>query len=88
MTQGGWSVHTAVRRILSLLILCLIVGLVLAFFGTTPRTIFSDALGTIERVASLALDAATWAIPYIVLGAIVVVPIAVIGWLMRAVRRG
>jgi hypothetical protein len=88
MTQGRSNVHSAVRRIFSLLVLCLVVGLVLAFFGTTPRTIFSDVLGTIERVASLALDAATWAVPYIVLGAIVVVPIAVIGWLMRAVRRG
>jgi hypothetical protein len=88
MTGAGSSVHSAVRRILGLLFLCLVVGLVLAFFGTTPRTIFSDVLGTIERVAGLVLDFATWAVPYIVLGAIVVVPIAVIGWLMRVARRG
>ena len=88
MTQAGSNVHPAVRRIFSLLVLCLVVGLVLAFFGTTPRTVFYDMLGVIERVAALGLNAASWAVQYIALGAIVVVPIAVIGWLMRAVRRG
>jgi hypothetical protein len=77
-----------VGRIIGLLVLCFLVGLVLAFFGTTPRTILTDAWGTIVSVWGFVVDLLAWAMPYILLGAVVVVPIAVIGWILRIARRG
>jgi hypothetical protein len=77
-----------VGRIIGILLLCFLVGAVLALFGTTPRTLFTDAWGATVSVWGVVVDALAWAMPYILLGAIVVVPILVISWLLKAARRG
>lgn len=74
-------------RILGLLFLCFIVGVVLAFFGTTPTTLFSDLWNAAVSAWGTVVDLLAWAMPYITLGAMVVVPIAVISWLLRLARR-
>jgi hypothetical protein len=76
-----------VGRILSLLLLCFIVGVVLAFFGTTPTTLFGDLWGMMLAAWGTVVDLLAWAMPYIALGAMVVVPIAVVSWLLRLARR-
>jgi len=76
-----------VSRVLGFLLLCFVVGVVLAFFGTSPQTIFTDAWGVILGVWGFVVDLLAWAFPYILLGAVVVVPIAVISWVMKAARR-
>jgi hypothetical protein len=76
-----------VGRILGILLLCFIVGVVLAFLGTTPTTLFSDAWGVIIGVWGFVVDLLAWAMPYILLGAIVVVPIAVLSWILKAAKR-
>jgi hypothetical protein len=80
-------VHAAVGRIVSLLLLCFIVGVVLAFFGTTPTTLFGDLWGMLIAAWGTVVDLFAWAMPYIALGAMVVVPIAVVSWLLRLARR-
>jgi hypothetical protein len=77
------------RRVIGFLLLCLVVGIVLAALNVTPRSIITDTIGTIRHIADLFIDAADWAIPYILLGGVVVVPIAVLSFLFgRARRRG
>jgi Na+/H+-dicarboxylate symporter len=76
-----------VGRILGLLLLCFIVGVVLAFLGTTPATLFRDLWGALLGAWGTVVDVFAWAMPYIVLGAMVVVPIAVVSWLLRLARR-
>ena len=77
----------AVGRILGLLLLCFVVGVVLAFFGTTPTTLFGDLWGALLGAWGAVVDLLAWAMPYIALGAMVVVPIAVVSWLLRLARR-
>jgi Na+/H+-dicarboxylate symporter len=76
-----------VGRILGLLLLCFIVGVVLAFLGATPTTLFGDLWGALVRAWGTVVDLLAWAMPYIILGAMVVVPIAVISWLLRLAKR-
>jgi Na+/H+-dicarboxylate symporter len=85
---GASRVQAAAGRILGILFLCFVIGVVLTFLGTTPRTLFTDVWGAILDVWGFVVDLLAWALPYILLGAIVVVPIAVISWLLRAARRG
>jgi hypothetical protein len=76
-----------VGRILGLLLLCFIVGVMLAFLGTTPATLFRDLWAWLLAAWATVVDVFAWAMPYIVLGAMVVVPIAVVSWLLRLARR-
>jgi len=81
-------------RIVNLLVLCLLVGLVLAFLGVTPHSIFTDTWYTVRsvwdlmlRFAGVGMDALTWAMQYILLGAVIVVPIALVSLLLRVAKR-
>jgi hypothetical protein len=74
-------------RIVGLVLLCLVVGLVLATLHITPRGLFLDTWATIRHIVDLFLSVGSWAIPYILLGALVVVPIAVVSWLLKGARR-
>jgi hypothetical protein len=74
------------RRVVGLLFVCLLVGLLLAWLRITPQSLFTDAFATVERILRLAIDVGRWAIPYILLGAVVVVPVAILGFFFG--RRG
>jgi len=73
--------------IVRLLLLCLLVGLVLAFFDITPHRLFNDTIGTIRELVAVITGITHWAAPYILLGAVVVVPVAIISYLARTARR-
>jgi len=73
--------------IIRLVLLCLVVGLLLAFFNITPQHIITDTIATIRDVGDLIVNFVRWALPYILLGAVVVVPIAVISVILRVARR-
>ena len=70
--------------IVRLLLLCLVVGLVLNFFDITPQHIVTDTLRTMREIFDLVSGAVRWAVPYILLGAVVVVPVAIVSLIMRA----
>jgi hypothetical protein len=69
--------------LLRLAILSLIVGFLMSFFGISPRDVFRWIDDFIGRIYDMGFDAVRSAIEYIVLGAIVVVPI----WLLVRVLR-
>jgi uncharacterized membrane protein YbjE (DUF340 family) len=76
-----------IGRALGLLVLCFLVGLLLATLGITPRGILFNTWDTIVSVARLIKDLSLWAIPYILLGAVIVVPLALLGLAQRLGRR-
>jgi Family of unknown function (DUF6460) len=76
-----------VGRALGFLLLCLVVGLLLTWLHITPQGLFTDAFATATHIVHLVIEVARWAMPYILLGAVVVVPIALLGFLLRARRR-
>jgi flagellar biosynthesis protein FliQ len=73
--------------IIRILLLSLIVGLVISFFNINPMGILNDTWDTILAVGGLFKGVLDWALPYILVGAVVVVPIALIGALLRFLRQ-
>jgi hypothetical protein len=52
-----------------------VVGILLAFFGIQPVDLWRDFLDTIARIWEMGFSAIDWSVRYILLGAVVVVPI-------------
>lgn len=73
--------------ILRLFILSLVVGIVLSVFEIDPEALLGSIGGTVERIFDLLVDALEWAVPFVLIGAIVVVPIWLILVVLRMARR-
>tara|TARA_R110000787_G_scaffold59662_6_gene135094 strand:+ start:14868 stop:15218 length:351 start_codon:yes stop_codon:yes gene_type:complete len=77
--------------IVKLLIVSFLVGWALTLFDITPIELLKDLTGTIGEIYSLALNTVRWAADYILLGAVVVLPIwaivAGLNYLQRKSRR-
>jgi len=61
----------------------LIVGTVLAHFGITADQILKDMGITPERLAELARQAFAWALPNLLLGSLISVPVWFVAFLFR-----
>jgi uncharacterized membrane protein YbjE (DUF340 family) len=78
---------TIVGRIIGAIVLCFLVGLFLSRLGITARGIITDTGATILSVFTLLGDLVGWAVPYVLLGAVIVVPLALLSLLHRYTRR-
>ena len=74
----GWIIRTRV--------LCFVVGFVLSFLRIDPASILTNSWQTVQDIVALMIDAGRWALPYILIGAVVVVPLSVIGLVLRRNR--
>lgn len=87
------STKEASRRIggalLKLALWSLAVGLVLSFFDLTPRVLLAKLGGTVEAAFEFAVSTVEWAVPYVILGALIVVPawLVLTGWRKLKGRR-
>ena len=72
-----------IGRAIGALVLCLLVGLLLTHFGIAARSILTDTWHTILAVGRLVGNMIEWAVPYTLLGAVVVVPLLLIGFVFR-----
>ena len=72
-----------IGRAIGALVLCLLVGLLLTHFGIAARGILTDTWHTILSVGRLVGDVIQWAVPYTLLGAVVVVPLLLLGFVFR-----
>jgi hypothetical protein len=61
--------------ILKLAIASIMVGLVLSVFGFNPNSLYDAILKLVEWIRSLGLDAVNTVLRYLILGAIIVVPL-------------
>lgn len=77
---GGNPLAVIVR----LALLSIVVGVVLSALGITPRNFFYHIEVLIRRIYDLGFNAIDWLLEYLVLGAIIVVPIWIIGRLAGA----
>jgi len=71
----GWIVKT--------LLLCFVVGLALSVLDIDPASIITNTWETVRDIADLAIGAVRWALPYILIGAVIVVPLSVLAALLR-----
>lgn len=75
------------RTVLHVLLASLVVGMVMAYFEVQPRDILRWITGNVDEALANAQAWITWAIKYILLGAVVVVPLWLLGYLLRLLRR-
>ncbi len=61
--------------LIKLLVASFLVGWGLTLFDITPLDLLKDLTGTIGQIYSMALDTVRWGADYILLGAVIVVPI-------------
>lgn len=64
----------------------LIVGLLLATFDIEPRTLLESLGETAQSIFEVVADVIEWAVKYVLLGAIVIVPLWLIVVFYRAAR--
>ena len=81
------TLGAALGLVIRLLVLCLIVGLFMAYFDLTPARMLVDAAEAIRHGWALAVRFVGWAAPYIFLGASVVIPIAAVILVLRLLQR-
>lgn len=74
---GGKPVAVIVRLIL----LSIVVGIVMSAMGITPHNLFSRLEDLIRHIYDLGFGAIEWLLSYLLLGALVVVPI----WLIARI---
>ena len=70
--------------VLRLAVLSIIVGALLSFFGVTPRTFFEVIDQFARNIYDLGFGAITWALDYLILGAMLVVPLWLLVRFLRA----
>ena len=73
--------------ILKLLVLSLIVGLVLSWLDLTPLDLLANLGESVERFLVWARGFVGWAIDYVLIGAMVVVPVWLLMVLVNRLRR-
>ena len=75
------------RTVLHVLLASLVVGMVMAWFEVQPRDILRWITGNVGDVISNAQAWIGWAIKYVLLGAVIVVPIWLLTYLVQFLRR-
>ena len=76
-----------VSTIVKLLAVCLLVGMLLSVFDITPEQLLTSFGQTVERIIRMVMSFGSWAVRYIFVGAVVVVPIWLLIVLLRVIRR-
>ena len=79
--------NNVVSTIVRLAILSLIVGFALAFFGIEPQNLVKSLGHTVVEIYEIVLHGVQWAIRYILIGAVVVVPIWLVFYLVGLAKR-
>jgi hypothetical protein len=80
MVHGFW------RTLVKVTVASLIVGTIMAHFGITPEQVVRESGLSQERLMELARHAFTWALPNLLLGSLVIVPVWFLIYLFRPPR--
>ena len=67
--------HPLIRSLIKALLACLIVGTILTHFGITAEKLVREFGLSYERVEGLARRGIEWALPNLLLGALVILPV-------------
>lgn len=75
--------HATFRTLVKIAVASLVVGTILAHFGITAEQVMRDLGLSVDRVEDYARAGFAWAWPNVLLGAMVIVPIWFIVYLLR-----
>lgn len=73
--------------ILKIVLICFVVGLVLSFLGINPLNIWRDFGGAVRDAWNAVISIGERGVKYVLLGAVIVVPILAVSWALRYFRR-
>jgi hypothetical protein len=79
-------VHGFLRTLIKVAVASLIVGTVKSHFGITPEGLMKMAGLSEERLVELGRKLVDWAMPNLVLGSLVIVPVWFVVYLLRPPR--
>ena len=80
MVHGFW------RTLVKVTVASLIVGTIMAHFGITPEQVVRESGLSQERLIEFARYGLTWALPNLLLGSLVIVPVWFLIYLFRPTR--
>ncbi len=80
--------RVTVGTVIKLALACLVVGLLLAALGVTPSDLLSKVSGFAQGLWAGAQDLLGWAGSYMLLGALVVLPIWLVRYLWGRMNKG
>jgi hypothetical protein len=75
--------HPLVRTLVKVAVASLIVGSVLAHFGITADMLLRESGMSLERVEELARRGVAWALPNLLLGSMIILPVWFVIYLFR-----
>jgi hypothetical protein len=85
--RGTITKKSISRTLLRLFFLSLVVGLALSALNVSPQALLGTIGGTVEIIFLRIADVVAWAVPFVLIGAVVVVPIWLVLSVVRFVRR-
>ncbi len=77
----------AISQIFKIIVICLIVGLFLSWLDIQAITTLKALSTFLHKIVDIGVAAVAWALPYVLMGAIIVVPIYLIRLLLNFLRR-
>jgi hypothetical protein len=75
--------HSFLRTLVKVAVASLIVGTILAHFGITTEQVIKEFGLSQDRIMELARQGLTWALPNLLLGSLVIVPVWFLIYLFR-----
>jgi hypothetical protein len=75
--------HPLIRTLVKVAVASLIVGTILAHFGITADKLIRETGLSYERIEDMARRGLTWALPNLMLGAMVILPVWFLLYLFR-----
>jgi hypothetical protein len=79
----AWMLESLLRTLVKVAVASLIVGTVLAHFGITTDLLMREFGLSSEHIEELLRRGVTWAMPNILLGALIIVPLWFLAYLFR-----
>ena len=79
--------NNVVSTIVKLAVVSLLVGFALAFFGIDPKNLITSLGSTVVEIYEVILRFLQWAMKYVLIGAVVVVPIWLVFFLIRLAKQ-
>jgi hypothetical protein len=79
-------IHGVSRTLVRITVASLLVGTIMTHFGITPEQVVRESGLSQERLVELARNGLAWALPNLLLGALVIVPVWFLIYLFRPTR--
>lgn len=85
--SGAPVSQSPIKTVLKLLVLSLIVGIVLSWLDLTPWSLVENFGENVQRIFGWARNFVGWAAGYVLIGAVIVVPLWLVLFLVERTKR-